>query len=70
MPESIEATTEALPTSGITFGPIPSTVVFSLAAYGAQDLTRKGIRKAKSIRDNRKAKKAAKKTREAVAAQQ
>lgn len=62
MDNTIEAATETLPTEYVVqLGQGAAIVVFSLATYGAQDLTRKGVSKVKQFRANRKAKKAAEK---------
>lgn len=58
MPESIETTVNAIPADVIRIPPAAAAAVVSLAVYGAQDLTRKGISKVKRIHANRKAVKA------------
>lgn len=51
----IEATTE---TGVITVPPAAAVAVLSLATYGGVDLTRKAVRKVKTVIANRKANKA------------
>lgn len=58
MNDTIETATEALPTEYTKLDNTMTVVVWSLAIYGGQDLTRKGINKVKQVRANRKAKKA------------
>lgn len=59
MSDPIETAVEAVSESNVISIPFTAVAVtVSLAAYGAQDLTRKGVKKAKLIRANRKAKKA------------
>ena len=57
--ETAIETTVPVPTA-INVPPTAAAVVVSLAAYGAQDLTRKAIVKVKQIRLDRKVKKALK----------
>lgn len=57
----IEETIESLPENGIKVTGTAAYVVFTLAIYGAQDLTRKAVAKTNKFRANRKAKKAAEK---------
>lgn len=60
MPETNEIVEQA--STGFREISVPTTavaVVLPLAIYGAQDLTRKGVRKVKQINENRKARKAA-----------
>lgn len=57
--EAVDA--NALAPNEIRLGKTATTVVFSLAIYGGQDLTRKGVSKTKQILANRKAKRNAKK---------
>lgn len=62
MTDQLDTATEDLPKElRIEANGIAAIAVISLATYGAQDLTRKGVAKAKKIRANRKAKKAAEK---------
>lgn len=58
MNDQIETATQ-LSESGISFGPTGTTVITSLAIYGAMSLTRDVASLAKKIHRNRKAKKAA-----------
>jgi hypothetical protein len=61
MSDPIETAVEAVAESNVISIPFTAVAVtVSLAAYGAQDLTRKGVKKAKLMRENRKAKKALK----------
>jgi hypothetical protein len=63
MSETLETAIDAVNETNVIR--IPGTVVLgvtSLAVYGAQDLTRKGINKVKQIRSDRKAKQALKET--------
>lgn len=55
--DQLDTAAENLPKEIRLKGPA-AVAVISLAAYGAQDLTRKGIAKAQEIRTNRKANKA------------
>jgi hypothetical protein len=58
MNDQIETANEALPTEYTKLDNAVTIVVWSLAVYGAQDLTRKGISKIKQVRSNRKAEEA------------
>lgn len=62
MSDPIETAVEAVSESNVISIPFTAVAVtVSLAAYGAQDLARKGVAKSKQIWTNRKTKKAAEK---------
>jgi hypothetical protein len=59
MSDTIDTTVEAIKENPeIAVPRTAAAAVVVLAIYGAQDLTRKGVRKVTQIRENRKAKKA------------
>lgn len=58
MSDTIETALEATTAPEIAVPRTAAAVVVVLAVYGAQDLTRKGVRKVTQIRKDRKAKKA------------
>lgn len=59
MSDNIETALEATTAPEIAVPRTAAAVVVVLAVYGAQDLTRKGVRKVTQIRKDRKATKAA-----------
>lgn len=61
MSDTIETAIEATTAPEIAVPRTAAAAVVVLAVYGAQDLTRKGVRKVTQIRKDRKAKKAAEK---------
>jgi hypothetical protein len=61
MNDQLETATEDLPQElRIEATGVVAIAIISLATYGAQDLTRRGVAKANQIRINRKARKVAK----------
>lgn len=58
MSDTIETAIEATTAPEIAVPRTAAAAIVVLAVYGAQDLTRKGVRKVTKIREDRKAKKA------------